>query len=250
MGATPTSSAPMSRATFFIVRVTPAQSLVSRRSGLTGPSCRLRRSWSSRMNMNRRVCGWRFALVVAPTFLFGKGHCLTGCSRRSVNMMPLGSIRSLLSAGRLARNRNGLGFTTARILPDEPVGFQGVSTACPPANATPTQGTSRTRHWQKWYSTPEPVIPALHSAVSAQQAVSKLPLWVRNGRRHLKNVIPAFQAVSKRQLRGTKGHSRAPSVIPAPPLRHSRESGNPGVLEGRYAVFPRSTPPGFPPSRE
>ena len=34
------------------------------------------------------------------------------------------------------------------------------------------------------------------------------------------------------------------------PLRHSRESGNPGVLEGGYAVFPRSTPPGFPLSRE
>ena len=40
---------------------------------------------------------------------------------------------------------------------------------------------------------------------------------------------PAFQAVSKRQLRGAKGQS----VIPVP-LRHSRESGNPGVVEGRY----------------
>ena len=44
-----------------------------------------------------------------------------------------------------------------------------------------------------------------------------------------KNVIPAKQAVSKRQLRGAKGQS----VIPVP-LRHSRESGNPGVVEGCY----------------
>ena len=49
--------------------------------------------------------------------------------------------------------------------------------------------------------------------------------------------IPAFQGVPKRHFGAQKA-------------RHSRESGNPGVLEGGYAVFPRSTPPGFPLSRE
>ena len=33
------------------------------------------------------------------------------------------------------------------------------------------------------------------------------------------------------------------------PIRHSRESGNPGVLEGSPAPFPHSTPPGFPLTR-
>ena len=43
-------------------------------------------------------------------------------------------------------------------------------------------------------------------------------------------IIAAKQAVSKRQLRGAKGQS----VIPAP-LSHSRESGNPGVVEECYS---------------
>ena len=53
--------------------------------------------------------------------------------------------------------------------------------------------------------------------------------------------IPAFQAVSKRAcaLPGNEG-----------PIRHSRESGNPGAVEGRKAAFPRPTPSGFPLSRE
>ena len=53
------------------------------------------------------------------------------------------------------------------------------------------------------------------------------------------------QAVSKGQLRGAKGQS----VIPVP-LRHSRESGNPGAVEGCYSGVPPLHPSGFPLSRE
>ena len=50
--------------------------------------------------------------------------------------------------------------------------------------------------------------------------------------------LAAYQAVSKPQLRGT-----GPSVIPA-------KAGIQAGWRGATAAFPRSTPPGFPLSRE
>ena len=58
-------------------------------------------------------------------------------------------------------------------------------------------------------------------------------------RRHRKPLIvgqaPLRHSSAPPRLRAIPRHSRAPSVIPAPPLRHSRESGNPGAVEGSYS---------------